>query len=145
MRDTENRESDFVIHGDIEFHIEVKHAEKRPGTFYWSGLECEKALALEGTAHKYVMAILFPDGEEDYEIRWIWRPLDELIRASRAVQWEGNSDYESVDADSWDVTVQQPVKVPAKRHVFRIRLSDEMLESFDKDDGSLNVLRKKTS
>ncbi len=147
VRDTQNRESDFVVimNGGDGLHIEVKHSENHPGTFYWSGLECEKALTLEGTAHKYVMAILFPDGEEGYEIRWIWRPLDELMRASRAVQWEGNSDYESVDTDSWDVTEQQPVIVPAKRHVFRIKLSDEILESFDKDDGSLDVLRKKIS
>ena len=40
--DVENRESDFVISSDgRKFHIEVKHTASRPGTFYWSNLQCE--------------------------------------------------------------------------------------------------------
>ena len=145
VRDTENRESDFVVimnDGD-KLHIEVKHAANRPGTFYWSGGEYEKASDLEGGSDKYVIAILFPDGEEGYEIRWIWRPLDELQGVSCEVQWIGNSDYERVDLASWDDSEKRPDEVPAKRYVFRIRLDGEILESFDKDDGSLDKLRKK--
>ena len=142
VRDTENRESDFVVimNGGDELHIEVKHAENRPGTFYWSGLECEKAQDFQ---ERYFMAVLFPDGEQRYEIHWIWRPLDELKKASREVQWMGDSGYKPVETDSWDVTDQSPGEVPAKRYVFRIRLNGEILESFDKDDGSLEKLRKK--
>ena len=144
-RDKENRESDFVvvINDDAKLHIEVKHAASRPATFYWSGLEYEKARDLEEGTDKYVMAILSPDGEEGYEIRWIWRPLDELMEASRDVQWMGNSDYESVKADSWDVTEQWPDEVPTKRYVFRLKLNDEILENLDEDTGSLDVLREK--
>ena len=148
VRDAKSRESDFVVtHLDTEFHIEVKHVEKPPGTIYWSGLECEKAQDFQ---ERYFMAVLFPDGEQRhgekrYEIHWIWRPLDELKMASRSIQWEGNSGYKPVDADSWDVAAQKPDKVPVKRYDFRIKLNDEILESFEKDDGSLDKLREKTN
>ncbi len=141
-RDDENRESDFVISGDPKLHIEVKRAESRPGTFYWSGNEYEKARGLEGKIDKYVMAILFPDGEQGYEIRWIWRPLDELRKASRDVQWVGNSDYKRVETDSWDVT-ERPDKVPTKRYVFRIKLDDKIIEEFERDTETLEALRNK--
>ena len=144
VRDDENRESDFVISsGRRKFHIEVKHTASRPGTFYWSGLQCEKARDFEGKSDDYVMAILFPDGEQDYEIRWIWRPLDDLRKASREVQWAGDSGYDPVNIDSWDVAEGQPPNVPTKRYEFRIKLNDETLKAFQKDTEALEELRNK--
>ena len=144
VRDDENRESDFVISsGRRKFHIEVKHTASRPGTFYWSGLQCEKARDFEGKSDDYVMAILFPNGEQDYEIRWIWRPLDELRKASREVQWAGDSGYDQVNIDSWDVAEGQPPNVPTKRYEFRIKLNDETLKAFQKDTEALEELRNK--
>ena len=143
-RDDENRESDFVISSDgRKFHIEVKHTASRPGTFYWSGLQCEKARDFEGKSDDYVMAILFPNGEQEYEIRWIWRPLDELRKASREVQWAGDSGYDPVNIDSWDVAEGQPPNVPTKRYEFRIKLNDETLEAFQRDTETLEALQNK--
>ena len=144
VRDDENRESDFVISsGRRKFHIEVKHTANRPGTFHWSGLQCEKARDFEGKSDEYVMAILFPNGEQDYEIRWIWRPLDELRKASREVQWAGDSGYDPVNIDSWDVAEGQPPNVPTKRYEFRIKLNDETLEAFQRDTEALKALSNK--
>ena len=144
VRDDENRERDFVISsGRRRFHIEVKHTASRPGMFHWSGLQCEKARDFEGKSDDYVMAILFPNGEQDYEIRWIWRPLDELRKASREVQWAGNSGYDPVSIDSWDVSERRPLNVPTRRYEFRIKLNDETLEAFQRDTETLEALHNK--
>ncbi len=142
-RDDENRESDFVIFGSPRIHIEVKHAARRPGTFHWSGLQCGKALGFEGSTDEYFMAILFPEDGQGYEIRWVWRPLEELRRAGREVQWAGTSGYQPVDTDSWDVTSQQPLSVPTKRYEFRIRLTDETIGGLEKDTEDLKALRER--
>lgn len=140
-RDDENRESDFVISGSPKVHIEVKHAARRPGTFHWSGLQCEKALGFEGSADEYFMAILFPEDGQGYEINWVWRPLEEFRGAGREVQWAGTSGYQTVDSDSWDVTSQQPQSVPTKRYEFRIRLTDDTIAGFEKDTEDLIALK----
>ena len=147
VRDRENRESDFVISDDGRtFHIEVKHSASWPGTFYWSGLQCEKAQELKESDGNYFMAILFPNGNQSYEIRWIWHPLDELRRVSREVQWEGKTDYQQVkNIDSWNVANQRPEAVLPKRYSFRIRLKNEIVERFDRDTEALKVLRNKIS
>ncbi len=142
-RDKENRESDFVVSsGDRKFHIEVKHVENQSGTFYWSGLQCEKARDLEREDGQYYMAILSPNGDEAYEIGWIWHPLDELQKASRDIQWEGNSGYEPVFTDSWEIQTQRPNTVPTKRYRFRIRLKDDVFEEFERDTETLEALRR---
>ena len=144
VRDEENRESDFVVSSrDRKFHIEVKHAASRPGTFHWSGLQCEKARDFEGKTDKYVMAILFPNGEQGYEVRWIWRPLEDLRKASCEVQWAGYSLYEPLNSDSWDVSERWPSNVPTKRYEFRIKLNDEIIEGFERDTETLEALRNK--
>ena len=144
VRDDKNRESDFVVSsGGRKFHIEVKHVEDQSRIFYWSGLQCEKARDLEKEDDQYYMAILSPNGDEAYEIRWIWRPLEELRKVSREVQWEGHSKYKSVDTDSWEIETQRPDKVPTKRHKFRIKLNDETVEGFERDREALDALRKK--
>ena len=140
-RDDENRESDFVIDGVPRVHIEVKHAASRPGTFHWSGLQCEKALGFEGSTDEYVMALLFPEHDQEYEIRWVWRPLEVLRKARREVQWAGTSGYQRLDTESWDVSSRQPLSVPTKRYEFRIRLTDETLAVLEKDTGMLEALR----
>ena len=116
---------------------------KWPGTFYWSELECEKAQLLEGSNDEYIMAILSPNGDREYKIRWIWHPLDELKNTYREVQWTGDSDYELVDTDSWDVETRRPDEVPTKRHRFRIKLDDETVEGFEEDTGGLETLCRK--
>ncbi len=143
-RDDKNRESDFVIKREKgELHIEVKHAAKRPGTLFWSGLEYEKARDMEGATDKrYVMALLFPDEEQGYEIRWLWDPLYGLKEAAREVRWEGESSYEDIPTDSWNVTERRPANVPTKRYNFRITLKDEMLETLDRDTKELEALRQ---
>ena len=144
VRDDENRESDFVVSsGSREFHIEVKHVANWPGLFYWSELECEKAQVIEKSNNEYIMAILSPNDDRGYKIRWIWHPLNELKRASREVQWTGNSNYESVDTDSWDVETWRPDEVPTKRHRFRIKLDDEVVKGFEEDTGNLGVMCRK--
>ncbi len=144
VRDEEKRESDFVVSANSrEFHIEVKHVQKLPGTIFWTGHECKKAQDLERSDNKYIMAILSPKGDGAYKIHWIWRPLDELKRASREVQWTGDSGYKSVDTDSWDITERWPNKVPTKRYDFRIKLNDRVVERFKEDTEGLNVLCRK--
>ena len=144
IRDKANRESDFVVSaGSRKFHIEVKHVANWPGTFYWSELECEKAQILERSNDKYIMAILSPNGERDYQIRWLWHPLNELKRASREVQWTGRSDYEAVTIDSWDVETRRPNEVPTKRHQFRIKPNDKVIKDFEEDTEDLEVLCRK--
>ena len=140
-RDDENRESDFVVLFDRrKFHIEVKHTASRPGTFHWSGLQYEKARDLERRNVQYYIAILFPHGDEAYEIRWIWRPLDKLKKVSREVQWEGHSEYKFVDTGSWEIETQRPDEVPTKRYKFRIKLNDKILEEFERDTEKLEAL-----
>ena len=144
VRDEEKRESDFVVFANSrEFHIEVKHVKKLPGTIFWTGPECKKAQDLERSDNEYIMAILSPNGDGAYKIHWIWRPLDELKRASREVQWTGDSGYKSVDTDSWDITERWPNKVPTKRYDFRIKLNAEVVERFREDTDGLNVLCRK--
>ena len=141
--DEKNRESDFaVLSGSRKFHIEVKHVENLPGTIYWTENECNKA---QDNRNEYFMAILSPNGDGDYKILWIWNPLKELKRASREVQWTGNSGYKSVFSDSWDITKQWPKnnKVPVKRYDFRIRLNDEVIKEFEEDTENLEALCSK--
>lgn len=141
--DEENRESDFaVLSGSRKFHIEVKHVEKLPGTIFWTENECNKA---QDNSNEYFMAILSPNRDGAYKILWIWNPLKELKRASREVQWTGNSGYKSVSTDSWDITKQWPNKnkVPVKRYDFRIRLNDEVIKEFEEDTENLKALRGK--
>lgn len=141
--DEKNRESDFaVLSGSRKFHIEVKHVENLPGTIYWTENECNKA---QDNRNEYFMAILSPNGDGDYKILWIWNPLKELKRASREVQWTGNSGYKSVSSNSWDITKQWPKnnKVPAKRYDFRIRLNEEVIKGFEEDTENLEALRGK--
>ncbi len=88
--------------GRDQVHIEVKHSENKPGTIFWSDLQCEKAQELAGRNEKYFMVILFPNEDQSYEIYWIWNPLNELRSAARKVQWAGQSDYQPVDADTWE-------------------------------------------
>lgn len=141
VRDKENRESDFVVSSSShEFHIEVKHVENLPGTIYWTGNECNKA---QDNSNEYFMAILSHNGDGAYKILWIWNPLEALKRVSREVQWTGDSGYESVDTDSWDITKRWPKKVPTKRYDFRIRLNDEVIEEFEEDTEGLDVLCRK--
>ncbi len=147
-RDDGNRESDFVIPGDaeipMEIHIEVKHAKSGPWTFYWSGGQCEKARDLERSSDKkYIMAILSPDGEKNYEIRWIWRPLDQLKDMKRNVQWKGDINYELCKGKDWEVT--GPDEVPVKGHIFRITLNDAMRENLPQDTEALDRLGEKIS
>ena len=139
--DEENRESDFaVLSGSRKFHIEVKHVENLPGTIYWTGNECKKA---QDNSNDYFMAILSHNGDGAYKILWIWNPLEELKRASREVQWTGNSGYKSVGTDSWDITERWPNKVPTKRYDFRIKLNDEVVEGFEEDTEDLKALCRK--
>ena len=147
VRDDKNRESDFVVSsGDRKFHIEVKHVENKPGTIYWSGLQWDKAREFRNPVDEfYCMAILFPDSDGTFEIRWIWDPLNELRNVSREVQWEGHTEYIPVNANSWDIQMQRPDEVPTKRHKFRIKLNDEVLDRFERDTEALTVLRKMIS
>ena len=139
--DEENRESDFaILSGSRKFHIEVKHVENLPGTIYWTGNECKKA---QDNSNDYFMATLSHNGDGDYKIFWIWNPLEELKRASREVQWTGNSGYKSVNTDSWDITERWPNKVPTKRYDFRIKLNDEVVEGFEEDTEDLKILCRK--
>ena len=144
VRDKENRESDFVVSsGNREFHIEVKHVENLPGTIYWTGNECKKAQDIERSDNEYIMAILSHNGDGAYKILWIWNPLEELKKTSREVQWTGNSGYESVDTDSWDITKRWPDKVPTRRYDFRIKLNGEVIKGFKEDTGRLEALCRK--
>ena len=69
--------------------------------------------------------------------------LDELREASREVQWAGDSGYNPVNIDSWDVVEGQPPNVPTKRYEFRIKLNDETLEAFQRDTETLEALQNK--
>ena len=141
--DEKRRESDFVLTiGKKKIHIEAKHALNRR-TFFWSGLQYEKARDLEKKDASYFIAILYPKGNESYEIYWIWQPLVELLGAFRDVQWEGETVYRSVDSDRWEVSDQRPSQVPTKRYNFRIRLSEQIVEGLESDTGTLDALRRR--
>lgn len=140
-RDSKNRESDFVVRGDTDLHIEVKHLSGVPGKVYWSSGQCSKACDMvDGEGEEYVMALLVSDREERYRVYWIWRPVDQLVGARREVQWEGRTGYERVRADGWNVEAEQPDQVPVKRHIFRIHVDHELLGSLVEDDESLKEL-----
>jgi len=143
VKDDKRRESDFVLHiGGEQIHIEVKHSENRPGTIFWSGLECEKAEELVRNSVKYLIAVLYPIDGRSYDIYWIWNPLDQLRRAARRVQWEGHSDYQHLKSDTWDVTDLWPPQVPTKRHTFRIGLTPEIMEEAKRDTEDLGALKQ---
>lgn len=142
-RDSKNRESDFVIRsGSREYHIEVKHLARAGGVIYWSKGECEKAQEIRHKAAGiYFMALLVSDLDGQYKIYWSWDPLAELQNAPKQIQWEGQSKYEAVESDSWQVADQQPENVPVERYMFRINV-DKVLSDLDEDDQSLPSLRK---
>jgi len=142
-RDPKNRESDFVIRsGSKNYHIEVKHLARAGGVIYWSKGECEKAQAICREApSRYFMALLVSDPDVQYKVYWSWDPLSELQDAPRKIQWQGESKYEEVESDSWQVTDQQPDDVPVERWMFRIYV-DKVLSDLDQDDESLQNLRK---
>ena len=125
-----------------QVHIEVKRAENKPGTIFWSDLQYEKAQELEGVSEKYFIAVLFPNTDQSYDIYWIWNPLDELRAALRDVQWAGQSDYQPVDGDTWDVDDKRPSQVPTKHYKFRIRLTLEIIEELAQDSMALEVLKR---
>ena len=89
------------------------------------------------------MALLLSRAEGRYRIYWSWDPLSDLQAAHRDVQWEGASDFEDMESDSWDVADQQPDNVPVKRHMFRIHVDQELVDDLDKDDESLQKLRER--
>ena len=128
--------------GNEQFHIEVKHSEHRPGTIYWSDLQCEKANELAGHNEKYFVVVLYPNDDRSYDIYWIWNPLDQLRGALRFVQWAGQSDYQPVDADMWDVADRRPSQVPTKHYKFRIRLTPEIIEKLEPDTNTLEALKR---
>ncbi len=147
-RDEDNRESDFVVRtlDDREIHIEVKHAQNSPFTIYWSGLECEKACVIEQKPTcSYYMVLLTPSEECEYEIRWIWRPLEDLKLAARHVQWSGTSKYASFESDSWDVSSYEIPEISPSRHTFCIQLDIAMFEQLDRDTETLDALISKIS
>ena len=86
------------------------------------------------------MAILFPIEDQSYELRWIWNPLDELKGATRYVQWAGQSEYEQVEQNTWEVEEQRPVTVPTRHYKFRIRLSEKLLDRLPLETPTLEVL-----
>ena len=134
---------DFVLSiATNQVHIEVKRAENKPGTIFWSDLQYEKAQELEGVSEKYFIAVLFPNTDQSYDIYWIWNPLDELRAALRDVQWAGQSDYQPVDGDTWDVDDKRPSQVPTKHYKFRIRLTLEIIEELAQDSMALEVLKR---
>ena len=136
--------SDFVLSVRSEqVHIEAKNVENLPGIIFWSGLQCEKARELERNGEPYFLAILHPNKDQSYEIYWFWDPLNELKGASRDVQWAGESDYQPVDADTWEVTDRRPLQVPTKHYKFRLRLTPELLRGAEKDSGLLGALKRK--
>ena len=148
QRDEENRESDFIVRTPEgrEIHIEAKHAQNNPVKVFWSGLECEKAEAIEqDPSRSYFMVILTPSEEHEYEIRWIWKPLEDLKQAKREVEWFGTSGYRQFESDSWRVSDQAKVKILPNRHRFRIELGDEMFEGLDRDSDSLQFLISRIS
>lgn len=145
VRDSQNRESDFIVGQDsMRYHIEVKHLANIGGKIYWSQGQCGKALDMgRESGEEYFMALLLSKAHGQYNIYWSWDPLSDLQAAQRDVQWEGASDYEDVESDSWDVTDQQPDEVPVKRHTFRIDVDQELLDGLHEDDGSLQKLRER--
>ena len=145
VRDSQNRESDFIVGQDsMRYHIEVKHLANIRGKIYWSQGQCGKALDMgRESGEEYFMALLLSKAHVQYNIYWSWNPLSDLQTAQRDVQWEGASDYEDVESDSWDVADQQPDNVPVKRHMFRILVDQELLDDLDEDDESLQKLRKR--
>ncbi len=147
-RDPQGRESDFVVRfpDNREIHIEVKHAQNAPFTIFWSGLECDKACIVDRDPRcSYYMALLTPDEEDEYEIRWIWKPLEDLKQAKRDVQWSGTTDYRRFDSDSWDVSKHEDLEIASLRHKFRIQLSIVMAEQLDRDTGALQALISRIS
>lgn len=145
VRDSQNRESDFIIdQGSMRYHIEVKHLANTEGKIYWSQGQCGKALDMRReSGEEYFMALLLSRTEGRYRIYWSWDPLSDLQAADRDVQWEGASDFEDMESDSWDVADQQPDNVPVKRHMFRIHVDQELVDDLDKDDESLQKLRER--
>ena len=127
--------------GFTEEDVEVKHAENRPGTVYWSDIQYEKARELAGHDKKYFVVVLYPIDDRSYDVYWIWNPLDQLRGALRHVQWAGESDYQPVNGDTWEVTNQRPSQVPTRHYKFRIRLAEEVLSRAVRDSGELKALK----
>ena len=89
------------------------------------------------------MVILYPSEDQSYQINWIWKPLDELKDATRYVQWAGQSDYQRVDADTWEVEERRPSQVPTKHYKFRVRLNDQVVTNLTRDTNALEALKRK--
>jgi hypothetical protein len=141
-RDAHNRESDFVLRqGKNSFHVEVKRIGSLPGTIYWSELEYLKADEL---GEQYCMAVLL-ESKSTYNVSWIWKPVVELARAERYIEWQFESKKsERLKPGSWEAPLHT-IKIVPRSRMYRIVVSEELHQSFEADTSAVLTLRSRLS
>lgn len=88
-------------------------------------------------------AILFPIDDTNYEINWIWDPIEQLKVTKRHVQWSGETKYELIDAGTWELTHFRPSQIPINHYKFRIGVSDEEMRDLQSDTVTLDTLKSR--
>jgi len=138
VRDEGLRETDLVLtRGKKEWHLEVKSLSSE--RLYWSELEREKAAKLPG---RYFMALLIENGD-NYDVRWSFDPLKELVNLERRIDWVWSATKEGPSLrHGWELEpgLRSPTQ-RATRYIHVVRVTNEDLPSFEIDDDQLTRLR----
>ena len=105
--------------------IEAKRIDG--STIHWSRNQIEKA---KGTSCRYVVALLRPkEGDEEYEVFWVTRPLDAFLILTRQVEWTWQVHKEGAFQDkSWDEPHKKPCK-PANSFNAEITIPENWLQA----------------
>ena len=135
---------DFTLSvGGRTVHIEAKHVENQPGIIHWSDRQYERAKQTGDNEDSYFIAVLSPDNENSYAIRWIWAPLEELKALERNLIWSGRSDPRPLQPDDWNVEDLKPPNVPSRNFSIEVKLTDDVFEEENQDGPGLEKLKAK--
>ena len=139
---------DFIITCDeLKIHIEAKHVETRPGSIHWSRSQYETCKNKKKNPH-YFIALLSPNESNNtqYDIHWIWEPLENLKNLERNVVWIGKSKPTPLQKGDWSPETLKHVPPELQPDTFsiQIKLNNELFHSDNWDNHELEKLKMKS-
>lgn len=139
---------DFILSCDeIKIHIEAKHIETRPGSIHWSRSQYDTCKNKKENPH-YFIALLSPNesNNNQYDIHWIWDPLENLKNLERNVIWTGKSKPTPLQRGDWspETLNQAPPKLQPDTFSIQIKLNNKLFHSDYRDNYKLEKLKQKS-
>jgi len=121
--------ADLVLHvAEQAVHIEVKHLEGR--YIHWSGHQVEMARV----SAPYYMAVLRPGDEDDYDVFWVWRPMDALARCRVEVRHRSFTEWR--ETLNWEAGVPVDDEWLPATNGFRVEMLPAQLAGLAEHDGA---------